>query len=424
VLHWWQPFSGRGVRTHITDDRHWLPLVVAEYLEATGDTSILDERTAFLEGPLLAPDAEDAYLQPATSEEAATIYEHCIRALETGRPTGAHDLPLMGGGDWNDGMNRVGHGGTGESVWLAWFIGHVLLRFAPVCETRGEVDRADEYRAWAARFAQAAERHAWDGAWYRRAYFDDGTPLGSRENAECRIDAIAQAWATISGLGDDERSRIALDSVEEKLVRRESGLLALLAPPFDRTEHDPGYIKGYVPGVRENGGQYTHAALWVVLAHLMRGNGDEGAALLDMICPISHSMDPEGAARYKVEPYVVAADVYSTGVHTGRGGWTWYTGSASWYYRVALHHLLGFRIVTDESGAHLSMDPCIPKRWPHFSLSYRHGSSTYAIRVENPRGVNRGVDHVELDGVRLDGVLVPLYDDGRAHEVVVRLLGG
>lgn len=424
VLHWWQPFSGRGVRTHITDDRHWLPLVVAEYLESTGDASVLDERTAFLEGQPLPREEEDAYLQPAISQEVATVYEHCVRAIETGRPAGIHGLPLMGGGDWNDGMNRVGHGGTGESVWLAWFLAFVLRRFAPVCEMRGEAERAEEYRAWARRLVDAIESTSWDGAWYRRAYFDDGTPLGSRENAECRIDAIAQAWATISGLGDDERSRIALDSVEEKLVRREDGLIALLAPPFDRTEHDPGYIKGYVPGVRENGGQYTHAALWVVLAHLMRGNGDEGAALLDMICPITHALDAEGAARYKVEPYVVAADVYSTEPHTGRGGWTWYTGSASWYFRVALHHLLGVRRVNVDGTACLAIDPCIPKRWPGFSVTYRHGSATYLIRVENPRGVNRGVAHISVDGERLEGVLVPLADDGGRHEVVVSLLGG
>ena len=424
VLHWWQPYSGRGVRTRFTDDRHWLPLVVAEYLEVTGDVSVLGEVTAFIEGAPLAPDAEDAYLQPATSEEAVTVYEHCVRALETGRPTGEHGLPLMGGGDWNDGMNRVGIGGRGESVWLAWFLGYTLNRFAPVCELRGEPERAEDYRAWAGRLAAAAEEHAWDGAWYRRAFFDDGTPLGTRDAEECRIDAIAQAWATISGLGDPDRAQTALDSVDEKLVRRDDGLIALLTPPFDQMEHDPGYIKGYVPGVRENGGQYTHGALWTVLAYLMRGDGDEAASLIDLINPVSHTLDREACDRYKVEPYVVAADVYAVEPHVGRGGWTWYTGSASWFYRVAMGSLLGVRVVNEDGRATLVVDPCIPKRWPGFEVELRFGISLYRIRVENPRGVNRGVARITVDGQELERATVPLTDDGRAHAVVVTLLGG
>jgi len=423
VLHWWQPYSGRGVRTHISDDRHWLPLVVAEYLDATGDESVLEEVTSFIEGPTLPPEAEDAYLQPATSEQAATVYEHCIRALEVGRPVGSHGLPLMGGGDWNDGMNRVGHEGRGESVWLAWFLGYVLMRFAPICAHRGEAERAADYRAWAASLAAAAEKHAWDGAWYRRAFFDDGTPLGTRDAEECRIDAIAQAWATISGLGDSERAEQALDAVDEKLVRREDGLIALLAPPFDKMSHDPGYIKGYVPGVRENGGQYTHAALWTVLAYLIRGDADEALGLLDLINPISHALDPESTERYKVEPYVIAADVYAVPPHTGRGGWTWYTGSASWFYRVAVKWLLGLSILYRD-GLVLSIDPCIPRRWDRYEMRYRHGSATYRITVLNPRGVNRGVAHVELDGASVPEMVIPLVDDGAEHEVRVTLLGG
>lgn len=424
VQHWWQPFSNRGVRTRFTDDRHWLPYVVAEYIDATGDTSVLEERTAFIEGPELEPGHEDNYLQPSISQNAATVYEHCVAALESARGTGPHGLPLMGGGDWNDGMNRVGLGGTGESVWLAWFLNVVLSRFARVCEIQEEPERAKEYRAWATSLVETIEREAWDGEWYRRAYFDDGTPLGTSSANECRIDAIAQAWATISGAGDPERAERALDSVEEKLVRREDGLIRLLAPPFDRMQHDPGYIKGYLPGVRENGGQYTHAAIWVVLAHLLRGDGDEAAGLLRLINPINHGSSPESVERYKVEPYVVAADVYAADPHVGRGGWTWYTGSSGWFYRVALQYQLGLWTQTTPNGRALRIDPCIPKAWSRFDMEYRFGDTLYRIAVENPRGVNRGVERVTVDGELVIGKLVPLDPGGGVREVVVTLLGG
>jgi cyclic beta-1,2-glucan synthetase len=424
VLHWWQPFSGRGVRTRITDDRHWLPFVTAAYVEATGDESVLDELTAYIEAPEVEPGREDNYVQPAISETAASVYEHCVAALESGRGTGPHGLPLIGGGDWNDGMNRVGIEGRGESVWMGWFLDVVLTRFAVVCESRGDHERAGEYRAWAARLIESVERDGWDGGWYRRAYFDDGTPLGSKLSEECRIDAIAQSWAMISGHGDPDRALQALDAVEDQLVQREEKLIRLLTPPFDRMPHDPGYIKGYVPGVRENGGQYTHAAIWVVLGYLLAGDGDEARGLLELINPINHALTREDADLYRVEPYVVAADVYGAEPHVGRGGWTWYTGSASWFYRLVVEHQLGLRVIARDGIRHLQIDPCIPKSWNGFEMSYRFGETEYRISVKNPRRVNRGVAHVELDGRRLDDDLVPLADDGVAHVVVVRLLGG
>jgi len=424
VLHWWQPHSGRGVRTRFTDDRCWLPFVTADYIEATGDLSVLDEVTPYIAGPDLEPDREDAYLVPMRAGAEGTVYEHCVAALEASRGVGVHGLPLMGGGDWNDGMNRVGIEGRGESVWMAWFLHSTFNRFARLCELRGEPQRASEYRAFAAEVAAAAEGEAWDGAWYRRAYFDDGTPLGTKSAEECRIDAIAQAWAVISGGGAPDRAMRALESVEEKLVSWEDGLVALLTPPFDRMTQDPGYIKGYVPGVRENGGQYTHAAIWVVMAYALMGDGDEAVALLDLINPINHALSKDEADVYRVEPYVIAADVYAAEPHVGRGGWTWYTGSASWFYNVAVRTILGIRTVAEGGRRFLVIDPCIPKAWTTFSAEVRFGATTYSVRVDNPRGVNRGVERVACDGSVAPGERVAIADDGRTHRVVVTMLGG
>jgi len=425
VLHWWQPHSGRGVRTRFRDDRLWLPFVTADYIDATGDVTVLDETTAWLVGPPVPDDREDLYLVPQVGTDTASVYEHCLRAFEASRGTGAHGLPLIGGGDWNDGMNRVGREGRGESVWLAWFLITALRRFAPLCEARGDGGLAADYREWADRLVTAVEAEGWDGDWYRRAYFDDGTALGTRAAEECRIDAIAQAWAVISGAGDPERARMALDSVDEKLVRREDGLIALLAPPFDHMTHDPGYIKGYVPGVRENGGQYTHAALWVVMAYALMGDGDEAVGLLDMINPFAHATTREAADVYRVEPYVVVADVYAVSPHVGRGGWSWYTGSAALFHTTAVRTILGFRTAGDgEGGRVLIVEPTIPKTWPGFSATLKLGGTTWRISVENPRGANRGVAHTTLDGRIVRDGRIPLAEDGDTHDVVVTMLGG
>ena len=321
----------------------------------------------------------------------------------------------MGTGDWNDGMNRVGAGGNGESVWVAWFRLAILGQFSTLAEARGDTDRASRFREYEATLRASVEKNAWDGDWYRRAYFDDGTPLGSARNDECRIDSIAQSWAVISGAADPDRARRALTAVDEHLVLADDRLILLFDPPFDAGPLEPGYIKGYLPGIRENGGQYTHAATWVVLANARLGNGRRAFELFLFLNPILHADSPEAVARYQVEPYVVAADVYGRPPHVGRGGWTWYTGSAAWLYRVGLEAILGFQ----RSGERLTLDPCIPGDWPGFGLTYRHRSATYRITVENPNGVERGVIEVTLDGSSQPGSTIALADDGRDHQVRV-----
>jgi cyclic beta-1,2-glucan synthetase len=425
LQHWWLPSSGWGVRTHISDDPVWLPYAVAHYILVTNDLAVLDETIPYLEGPFLRPDERDSFFQPMVSGEYATLFEHCARALDRSLTCGIHGLPLIGTGDWNDGMNTIGEKGKGESVWLAWFIHSALSMFAPLANARGEHIRASAWLRHAAALRESLEREAWDSDWYLRGYYDDGTPLGSASSEECRIDSIAQSWGVISGVADPARAAKAMAAVNKHLVRRSDGLVLLFTPPFDRTSREPGYIKGYPPGIRENGGQYTHGAVWSTIAFAMLGDGDKAYELFSMVNPINRSSTRAAMHRYKVEPYVVCADVYSQPPHIGRGGWTWYTGSAGWMYRAGLEWILGFRV----QGTMLLLDPCVPKLWGGFEIRYRYRSSCYDIVVENPHGVSRGVTSWALDGVVQSAPLpgnpaqLSLADDGATHQVRV-ILGG
>ena len=418
VQHWWHPSAGRGTRSRCSDDLLWLPFSAARYVAATGDSAVWDEPVSFIEGRLLEPGEQEAYDLPRQAAEQASLFEHCVRAIERGITAGPHGLPLIGSGDWNDGMSRVGIEGRGESVWLGFFLGTVLRTFADLCEQRGDRERAARYRGEVTRLTAMLEL-AWDGDWYLRGYFDDGTPLGSARNSECRLDSLPQSWAILSGLAPVRRAEQAFDAVRAHLVRRPLGMILLLTPPFDRAEPDPGYIRGYPPGIRENGGQYSHAAMWAILALARIGAGDEAVEMFHLLNPINHSREPAAVQRYGGEPYVLAADVYSHPMHAGRAGWTWYTGSASWMYRAGLEGILGI----ERRGDRLIVDPCLPTSWPSCSVVWTRGATEWEITIENPAGRSRGVTRVELDGRPIDPDAIICRDDGGRHQLRV-VLGG
>ena len=425
VLHWWHPPLSKGIRTRFADDLLWLPYIASFYVRSTGDESVLDEPARFVAARLLEPGEDEAFLVPRDSGTSASVYEHCCRAIDRSLAVGAHGLPLMGVGDWNDGMNRVGREGRGESVWLGFFLYEILGDFLPYVDARGDHVRAERYRKHRTELRHALNTTdaGWDGEWYRRAYYDNGAPLGSKTSDECKIDVIAQAWAVLSGAAPADKAQRALDAMEQHLVSEREGIIRLLAPAFDKTPNDPGYIKGYLPGVRENGGQYTHGALWAVRALAEAGRSERAAKLLDMLNPVTHGSSAENIDVYKAEPYVIAADVYGVAPHVGRAGWTWYTGSAGWMYRVALESVLGFSL---REGKEITLQPCIPADWPGFAVTYRHpdGRTTYELRVTRAAsGANTSARASGGDHVRIGGGLVriPLVSDGGAHRVEVSL---
>ncbi|MBI2519973.1 MAG: hypothetical protein HYV97_06140 [Bdellovibrio sp.] len=413
VQHWWHPPTGRGVRTRCSDDLLWLPYVLSFYLKVTGDESILFEIVSYIDAPQLMPEQHDIYLEPKPSSEKSNLFAHCLRAIDRSLTLGEHGLPLIGSGDWNDAMNLVGDKGKGESVWMAWFLAATLKAFIPLCEKLNEHYHTARYQEYLQKLKESIEANAWDGEWYLRAFFDNGEKLGSQSCEECKIDSISQTWAILSGMGDKTRAHTALQSVSKHLINKQDRIIKLIAPPFDQGTTDPGYIKGYLPGIRENGGQYTHAAIWTIMAYAALKNAETATELYSLINPINHTSSYTDQQKYKIEPYVIAADIYGVPPHVGRGGWSWYTGSASWMYRAAIESILGFDLKQDK----LTINPCIPKEWNEYKITYRRGKTQFNILVLN----NQESAVIEFDGKLLEKQDINITDDGKIHHILVRL---